>query len=134
MCGGGAELRVRLEDSGAELRDFPGRVAEAGRVHVVVAGLRGDDEVPDADAVVEGAGDAGVHDVRDLEEVREDLGADAGVDLADTAAHDDGRGSAKAAVIEVHAGPLHDAGDLHFFFQARHFHFHGADDSQFHSR
>ena len=92
----------------AHARNLSGTVAERRHVEVVPDAVRGDHKVTHVQAVVERAGHARVDDVAHAKAVHEHLDADAGVDLADAALHDDDRRAAKRALAELHAGNARD--------------------------
>ena len=54
----------------------------------MIDGLCRDDDIADVQVIAQGAGHAGIDEVRDVEAVHEDLNAQTGVDLTDAALHD----------------------------------------------
>ena len=117
----------------SHLRDDAGGVAEDGDVHVVVHGVLGDNDVTDVDAVIKGAGDAGVDQVGDAEDVDQDLGADGRVYFSDTALDDDDVSMAELSDVEFHAGLFSDFCRRHLFSgQFFDFKVHSADNADFH--
>ena len=95
--------------------------------------IRGDNDVANIQAAVQGTGDAGVDDMGDAKTVRQNLNTQGGVDLADAADHHHAVHTAKAALIKGTARFNGRNRMLHFCLQGVHFFVHGPNNTDFHS-
>ena len=113
---------------------LPRHIAEIGHIHIVIHGIQADHQVADIQGRIQGASDAGVHQMGDPIKIAEHLHAQGGVDLAD-AALDHCHGLAVQGTF-MEGGACMMGGVLIFQKgqESLYLLLHGADNTKLHSR
>ena len=107
-----AQAGVGIEGDKLEVRVLAGGVAKRRHVEVMLGGVSGDHDVAHLEHLTQGAGNAGVDDMRDAKAASQRLRAHGRMHLADATLDDDDGHAIDGALAELHPRQLGHFGPL----------------------